>query len=288
MIPQDYIAAWNRVAPWASQRQIEQDLIISRALIAIFSDPFLRGELRFRGGTALNKLHFPAPLRYSEDIDLVRTEAGPIGPVLDRVRGILEPWLGRANFDQSPVAPKLRFRVAAEDPAATAQIRLKLEINTAEIRPYDPPYEVSFKVDNPWFSGETQVQTFTHEEMLATKLRALLQREKGRDLFDLAHGLDVFQSLNKTRLVECFNLYLERSNVKITRAEAEQRMLAKLRRPRFLDDLQPLLPASALQAFGDDATQRAFRRIFTEIVGIISGEPWAKAEEFLQKYGMSA
>ena len=105
MIPQDYITAWSRVAPWASQRQVEQDLIISRALVAIFSDPFLRGELRFRGGTALNKLHFPAPLRYSEDIDLVRTTAGPIGPVLDGVRAVLEPWLGKANSDASPVRP---------------------------------------------------------------------------------------------------------------------------------------------------------------------------------------
>ncbi|MDA8363981.1 MAG: nucleotidyl transferase AbiEii/AbiGii toxin family protein, partial [Gammaproteobacteria bacterium] len=76
MIPQDYITAWNSVVPWAIQRQVEQDLIISRALVAIFSDPFLRGELRFRGGTALHKLHFPTPLRYSEDIDLVRTTAG--------------------------------------------------------------------------------------------------------------------------------------------------------------------------------------------------------------------
>ncbi len=69
MIPQDYISAWSRIALWASQRQVEQDLIISLTLVALFSDPFLRGELRFRGGTALNKLHFLAPLRYSEDID---------------------------------------------------------------------------------------------------------------------------------------------------------------------------------------------------------------------------
>jgi predicted nucleotidyltransferase component of viral defense system len=288
MIPRMNIIAWSQTAPWAETRQVEQDLIISRALVEIFSDPVLRKQLRFRGGTALNKLHFPAPLRYSEDIDLVRTEAGPIGPVLDRVRGILEPWLGRANFVQSPVAPKLRFRVDAEDPAAAAQIRLKLEINTAEIEAYDPPHEVSFRVDNPWFSGEARVQTFTHEEILATKLRALLQREKGRDLFDLAHGLDVFQGLNKTRLVECFDLYLERSNLRITRAEAEQRMLAKLRRPRFMDDLRPLLSTSTLQPFGDDATQRAFCRVFTEIVAILPGEPWAKTEEFLQKYGISA
>ncbi len=105
MIPAQNIVAWSQVAPWAEQRQIEQDLIISRALVDIFSDPFLRQELRFRGGTALNKLHFPAPLRYSEDIDLVRTSSGGIGPILDQLRVVLEPWLGPAKFDQSTIAP---------------------------------------------------------------------------------------------------------------------------------------------------------------------------------------
>jgi hypothetical protein len=70
MIPQQNIVAWSKVAPWAEPRQVEQDLITARALVQLFSDPFLGGELRFRGGTALNKLHFPRPLRYSEDIDL--------------------------------------------------------------------------------------------------------------------------------------------------------------------------------------------------------------------------
>src|SRR5262245_66595267 len=94
MIPQDYITAWNNVVPWASQRQVEQDLIISRALVGIFSDAFLRGELRFRGGAALNKLHFHEPLRYSEDIDLVRTTAAPPGTVPVGVPAVLEPLLG--------------------------------------------------------------------------------------------------------------------------------------------------------------------------------------------------
>jgi predicted nucleotidyltransferase component of viral defense system len=101
MIPAMNIVAWGRTVPWVEQRQVEQDLIISRALVELFSDSFPRKELRFRGGTALNKLHSPKPLRYSEDIDLTRTNAGPIGPVLDRVRQILEPWMGRAKFDQS-------------------------------------------------------------------------------------------------------------------------------------------------------------------------------------------
>ena len=88
MIPTMNIIAWGSVAPWAEQRQVEQDLIISRAIVELFSDPFLNAELRFRGGSALNKLHFAEPLRYSEDIDLVRTTHGPIGPILDRVRGV--------------------------------------------------------------------------------------------------------------------------------------------------------------------------------------------------------
>ena len=74
------IIAWGNIAPWAEQRQIEQDLIISRAIVDIFSDQYLREQLRFRGGTALNKLHFSSPIRYSEDIDLVHGRTGGFHP----------------------------------------------------------------------------------------------------------------------------------------------------------------------------------------------------------------
>ena len=131
MIPAQDIVAGGNVVSWADPRQVEQDLVISRALVAIFRDEMLRDALRFRGGTALNKLHFPAPLRYSEDIDLVRTSTGPIGSIVDGLRAVLEPWLGRAQFASSSVAPKLQSRVKAED-ASTVPIRLKIGINTRE------------------------------------------------------------------------------------------------------------------------------------------------------------
>ena len=95
---------------------------------------------------------------------------------------------------------------AEDDP--TAQIRLKIEINTTEIEAYDTPVEIPFGVDNPWFSGTANVATFSREEMLATKLRALLQRDKGRDLFDITHALTVFGDFNVSRVTECFGLYL--------------------------------------------------------------------------------
>src|ERR1700719_2672189 len=179
MIPQQNIVAWSKVAPWSELKQVEQDLIIARAMVLLFSNPFLREELRFRGGTALNKLHFPKPLRYSEDIDLARTKDGASKPIWDRVHDLLDPWLGDPEYFRSQVAPALRYTVAATDGSST--IRLKVEINEAEFTPFDTPQTLPYKVENPWFSGAANVATFSTEEVLATKIRALLQRNKGRD-----------------------------------------------------------------------------------------------------------
>ena len=63
MIPQADIVAWRQFAPWVNDAQVEQDLIISRALISIFQSPFLADRLAFQGGTALHKLYFNASRR---------------------------------------------------------------------------------------------------------------------------------------------------------------------------------------------------------------------------------
>ena len=285
MIPAQNIVAWGNVVPWADQRQVEQDLIISRALVAIFSDDMLRDAVRVRGGTALSKLHFPRPMRYSEDIDLVRTSGGPIGPLLDGLRVVLEPWLGRARFDQSPVAPKLRFRVDAED-GSGVPIRLKVEINTREIQAFDGPASLPLNIDNPWFSGEAAISTFSREEMLATKLRALLQRDQGRDLHDLARGLEVFENLDISRMVEMFGRYLERSGQTISRAQAQERMFAKLANPRFLLDVRPLLPAAEAEALTEEAMADWFRRVFT-MIDRLPGEPWVRTPAMKERFRIS-
>lgn len=81
-IPRRYIEEWKEFAPWPENSQVEQDLVIERALIEIFSDPFLNENLAFRGGTALHKLFLKPQARYSEDIDLVQIKTGPIKPIL--------------------------------------------------------------------------------------------------------------------------------------------------------------------------------------------------------------
>jgi len=89
MIPKPFIAKWKDHAPWTTNEQLEQDLIISRTLVELFSDNFIKENLAFRGGTALHKLYLhPAP-RYSEDIDLVQIKKGPIKPILQRIGEVI-------------------------------------------------------------------------------------------------------------------------------------------------------------------------------------------------------
>jgi predicted nucleotidyltransferase component of viral defense system len=263
MIPAMNIVAWSRNAPWPEDRQVEQDLVICRALVEIFNDDFLKRELRFRGGTALNKLHFPKPYRYSEDIDLTRTTAGNVGPILTRLREVLEPWMGHGQYDLGEIGPRLTFTMKAEDENASQPIRVKVEIATRERTAHDGAKGYPFEIKNAWFTGKAEIASFSREEILATKLRALLQRDKGRDLIDLAHSVVLFKGLDAAHVVTLFGKYLEAGGQSISRAEAEQRMWEKLDEPSFLADVRPLLSADEAETFDQEAERTAFATVFT-------------------------
>ncbi|MDR0781922.1 MAG: nucleotidyl transferase AbiEii/AbiGii toxin family protein, partial [Pseudomonadales bacterium] len=124
------------------------------------------------------------------------------------------------------------------------------------------------------------------EEMLATKLRALLQRNKGRDLFDLGHALTVFEGLNTSRVVECFLRYLEKAELTISRAEAQQRMFQKLANPTFFIDMRPLLPTDRAKELADDALKVTFVSVMKELIDRIPGDEWAKAAEMRERFGV--
>jgi predicted nucleotidyltransferase component of viral defense system len=89
LIPASFIQEWSSKAPWPDLRQVEQDLIICRALCDLFNSRELEGKIAFRGGTAIHKLLFRQPLRYSEDIDLVQIQPEAIGPMVDIIREAL-------------------------------------------------------------------------------------------------------------------------------------------------------------------------------------------------------
>ena len=155
MIPNAYTQAWSAKAPWPDARQVEQDLIICRALCELFNTPALKGRIAFRGGTAINKLLFQKPLRYSEDIDLVQIQAQPIGTIVDSIREALS-WLGKCKREQAGHSMHLVFNFAPEADLQT-KLKLKVEINTREHEPLLGIKSYPFAVESDWYQGKTEI-----------------------------------------------------------------------------------------------------------------------------------
>ena len=277
MIPASYIQEWSSKAPWPDSRQVEQDLIISRALCDLFNSPALEGKLAFRGGTAINKLLFRNPLRYSEDIDLVQIQPEPIGALIDAVRDALA-WLGDFNRYQAGHSMHLVFKFVPEAHPETT-LKVKVEINTREHESLYGVKQYPFELDSRWHRSKTDISSFEPEELFGTKLRALLQRRKNRDLFDLHEGLKQL-SMDPDKLIACFEHYLALEGTPITRANAEQRMLEKLRRS-LTDDVTPLLPAGI--RFNDDVAIDAFNHVWRELIVRIKGAPWKSSAQVIQE-----
>lgn len=240
MIPKPYIAKWQEQAPWKQFYQVEQDLVISRALVEIFSDDFLRENLAFRGGTALHKLYLnPAP-RYSEDIDLVQIKPGPIKPIMERIKEVViffeEPR--RTQVKGHGAKATYRFTSEYED----IRLRLKLEINCKEHFNVLDWVDFPFEVESEWFSGKAKIKTYSINELLGTKLRALYQRSKGRDLFDLDYSR-LNMELDIDQIIKCFKEYTTFStgNRPPSQKEFLLNIEEKEQDPDFTGDMEALL-----------------------------------------------
>lgn len=49
--------------PWSVPYQVEQDLLLCRAMVTLFNDLFLREQIAMCGGTVLHKVHLPSASR---------------------------------------------------------------------------------------------------------------------------------------------------------------------------------------------------------------------------------
>lgn len=240
MIPQAHIIEWSNQVPWQTNEQVEQDLVMCRALVEIFSDPFLSERLAFRGGTALHKLYLQPQPRYSEDIDLVQIKEEPFGPIIDRLRERLS-FLGEPARKQKEHNNTLIFRFDSEF-SPVQKRRLKVETNCREHFTILGYVKIPFQVASAWFNGSCEITTYRLEELLGTKLRALYQRRKGRDLFDLHKALTSPGSLDTRSLIKCFAAYIHFSTGHVP---AQQHFIdnlkSKLNDHEFLGDTTALI-----------------------------------------------
>lgn len=239
MIPESAIIEWSNSVPWINNAQIEQDLVICRALVELFNDDYIASHLAFRGGTALHKLFLSPQPRYSEDIDLVQINSESIKTTINRIKDVLF-WLGKPVIKQKANNNTLVFRFESEM-QPTLPLRLKIEINCREHFNVLGLNRHEFTVHSRWFSGSCKITTYHLEEMLGTKLRALYQRRKGRDLFDLYKAI-TSTIVDTEKIVECYHRYISFVVEKPpTKKEFLLNMEAKITSEEFLGDTNFLL-----------------------------------------------
>lgn len=190
-----------------------------------------------RGGTAIHKLVLPQPERYSEDLDYCRQSLGPIGEYVDALRQAgLRLGLEHTSYEVKDRSFRLYFHAPTAHGAKP--LRIKVEINQRETEAKESLRTVPLRVISPWRSGKGAVLTYSDEELLASRTRALFQRRKGRDLFDIWLGLTRL-TLDVARVGRLISThYLP----EVAREDFLQNLEAKLSDRVFLHDLDPLVP----------------------------------------------
>lgn len=247
----------QKYVPWPVLHQVEQDLLLCRAMVALFNDPFLSEQVAMRGGTVLHKVHLAPASRYSEDIDLVVVGDRPeehiraaIKRVLNNVFGKQKAW-GWESLKltvRNLAKPSRILRVIYEIPSVSEPgrtLKIEVEANVTERQPYLPivkfPFNVSFRSQQL----SAIIPSFDIHEMMGTKMRALFQRKKGRDLFDLYWALtkNSTKEVSSIDAIKCFKHYMTEEKTVVTRQEFLDNLNMRLLDNGFCSDMLPLLRA---------------------------------------------
>jgi predicted nucleotidyltransferase component of viral defense system len=259
VIPQAAIVAWGQTRPWPTPEQVEQDLLLARLIVAIYEHPLLREELVFRGGTCLHQVHLPDPLRYSEDLDFVRLTHTGIGPLFDAVRAIADEVGLTVKSRATTEHPKIKLRALAE--GSGLPLSIKIEINTHETSRAADLIRHPFSVNTSWFSGSCLINTFSPAELVSTKLRALYERRKGRDLFDLWLALQQMH-VPPEHILECFESYRPSGYTSKSAIENLQEKMADL---SFRNDLKQLVSNWPVGYAVDTAGELVIEQLLSKI-----------------------
>ena len=253
---------------------VEQDYLLSKAVAAIFEDDFLKGQVAMRGGTVLHKGHLAPASRYSEDIDLVLVGDRPSHHIKLALARVLRPLLGGPTESvvtsvqlavRNLVAKsKIVRTVYTYDPSSqdAALAQLKIEVNVSEKKSFFGLVSVPLAV--PHSAGSVrfvEVRSYDLDEMLGTKLRALLQRDQGRDLYDLWRAVQMGRREGAARRVDparvgaAFRFYMEQEGSRFSANEFRRELERRMSSRKFLQDMGGFLPLgqrySPQEAFTD-------------------------------------
>ena len=249
------VIAHQQYAPWGQLRQVEQDLLLCRSMVAIFSDKFLKSQVAMRGGTLLHKVHLAPPARYSEDIDLVVIGNRPKEHIRRALIRVLTSVIGKPtqslwdwmkltvrNADKPSKILRLVYSLPVISDAG-ANLTIKMEANVDEREPHRPIVELPFSYPFQGVTEQAVLNGYDLHEMLGTKLRALFQRKAGRDLFDLYWALSQNPATVPAEVIASFLHYLRMEGATLGRSEFVEVLRGYLKDQGFCTDMASLLRA---------------------------------------------
>ena len=255
------ILAHQAVVPWSAQYQVEQDLLLCRAMAALFDDAFLSSQIAMRGGTLLHKVHLAPASRYSEDIDLVVVGNRPEEHIRRAIRRILADVLGKPKASvwgtlklaiRNAVQPSRVLRMTYSLPSIIEPGRMLdivVEANVTERKPHRVVVEIPFSFPFRDKPVQTRIKGYDINEMLGTKMRAMFQRKRGRDLFDLYWALTKSPTpVDPSAIIESFQHYMKQEGTTAGRAEFIEILEAHLVDRGFCADMGPLLRSGIIYA----------------------------------------
>ncbi|ELO1091720.1 TPA: nucleotidyl transferase AbiEii/AbiGii toxin family protein [Pseudomonas aeruginosa] len=236
-----------------------------------------------RGGTVLHKAHLAPAARYSEDIDLVLVKAMDTDTLDRHLRRVLTPVLGRPSDSliadawlaiRNVLRPSRILRTAYKFVPLGLQREetIKVEVNLNESASVYPLVEVALDVlDEDGEPVLALARSYDINEMLGTKTRALMQREQGRDLFDLTHAWQLSEAgstpyaVDGAKAMQAFAWYLEKEGTHFSAQEANAHLDARLGKAGFRHDmdtlLRPGLPTFDVDRAGEIVREAYFRHL---------------------------
>lgn len=119
-------------------------------------------------------------------------------------------------------------------------LKLKVEVNCREHYTIYGVQNIKYAMDSEWYSGEVLISTYDLTELLGTKMRALYQRRKGRDLFDIWFAISQTNT-DTNKIINAWRFYMENEHHTVSQQEFLDNMEKKISDQDFLSDIQGLL-----------------------------------------------
>lgn len=193
------IALQERVGEWGLREEVvEKDYVLGWLLWGIGRHPNLGQSWIFKGGTCLKKCYIET-YRFSEDLDFTVLPEGPIETeqVLPMLTEVLSEVATASGVDFSSREPVLRMRPGGRSAegrvyyrgpiGAPTVARVKLDLSAEEVLARPPVLRDIAHAYPEAMPDPAQVRCYAFEELFAEKIRAMGERSRPRDLYDIVN-----------------------------------------------------------------------------------------------------